>query len=255
MKNIAIVTGASSGLGREFVKLLLKEKELDQIWAVARRKQKLDQLVEKYGDKVKTYTIDLSDQDAILEFGELIKKKKPNIRYLINNAGYAKFCSYDGLSVMGTINMIDVNCSAPVALTLLALPYMRRGSHILNISSQASFQPLPYQNVYSSTKVFLRNYTRALHVELKGKDISATAVCPGWMRTALYQRAKVGAKKTVNNFLGMVTPDKVARKALCDAKRNRDMSVYGIYTKSCHVAAKVLPQKTVMKIWMMQQRF
>ena len=77
MKNIAIVTGASSGLGREFVKLLLKEKELDQIWAVARRKQKLDQLVEKYGDKVKTYTIDLSDQDAILEFGELIKKKKP----------------------------------------------------------------------------------------------------------------------------------------------------------------------------------
>lgn len=151
--------------------------------------------------------------------------------------------------------MIDVNCCAPVALTLLALPYMRRGSHILNISSQASFQPLPYQNVYSSTKAFLRNYTRALNVELKEKGISATAVCPGWMRTALYQRAKIGAEKTVNNFFGMVMPDKVAKKALLDAKKNRDMSVYSIYTKVCHVAAKVLPQKTVMKIWMMQQRF
>lgn len=255
MKNIAIVTGASSGLGREFVKLLLREKEVDQIWAVARRKQKLDQLAEKYGDKVKTYAIDLSDREAVLKFGELIKRKKPNIKYLVNSAGYAKFCSYHGLSVKGTLNMIDVNCSAPVALTLLALPYMRRGSHILNISSQASFQPLPYQNVYSSTKAFLRNYTRALNVELKEKGISATAVCPGWMRTALYQRAKIGAEKTVNNFLGVVMPDKVAKKALLDAKKNRDMSVYSIYTKVCHVAAKVLSQKTVMKIWMMQQRF
>ncbi len=111
----------------------------------------------------------------------------------------------------------------------------------MNISSQASFQPLPYQNVYSSTKAFLRNYTRALHVELKGKDISATAVCPGWMRTALYQRAKVGAKKTVNNFLGMVTPDKVARKALCDAKEKK-YSRYGFLSSYMAAQEVSMPQ-------------
>lgn len=71
-----------------------------------------------------------------------------------------------------------------------------KGSHILNIASQASFQPLPYQNIYSSTKAFVRNYTRALNVELREKGITATAVCPGWMKTGLYDRGIIDAKKS-----------------------------------------------------------
>lgn len=255
MKNIAIVTGASSGLGREFVKLLRKEKSLDEIWAIAREEKKLQKLQKKFGEKVKIFAIDLSNLDSIIEFGKMVIRKKPNIRYLVNNAGYAKFCSYSDLTVRETINMVDVNCSAPIAMTLVSLPYMKKGSHILNISSQASFQPLPYLNVYSSTKAFLRNYTRALNVELKRKGVSATAVCPGWMSTRLYERAKIGAQKTVNNFSGMVSPDKVAKKALQDARSSKDMSVYGGYTKASHLAAKVLPQKIMMKLWKIQQRF
>lgn len=174
-KKIAIITGANSGLGKEFLKLLNDEKDITEVWAIARNKERLDQLV------------------------------------------------------------------------------VKKGSNIVNIASQASFQPLPYQNIYSSTKAFVRNYTRALNVELKDKGINAIAVCPGWMITGLIDRGVIGAEKGTNNFTGMVTPDLVAKKALKDAKKNKDISVYGIYTKSSHLLAKLLPQKMMMQVWLKQQ--
>ena len=137
---------------------------------------------------------------------------------------------------------------------LVCIPHMKKGSHILNIASQASFQPLPYQNIYSSTKAFVRNYTRALNVELREKGITATAVCPGWMKTGLYDRGIIDAKKATTNFTNMVTPDVVAKKALADAEYGKDMSVYSSYVKTCHTIAKLLPQKTMMKLWLIQQR-
>ncbi|ODM24831.1 SDR family NAD(P)-dependent oxidoreductase [Acetivibrio mesophilus] len=253
-KNVAIITGASSGLGKEFVNLILNDDEIDEIWAIARDEKKLQALLEEGGKKIKPFSIDLSIIDEIKKFEEEIKKQDIVIKILINNAGFAKFCSYDDLSIDESINMVDLNVSGVVAMGLVCIPYMERGSHILNISSQASFQPLPYQNIYSSTKAFVRNYSRALNVELKDRGISVTAVCPGWMKTALFDRAAIGAEKATNNFSGMVTPDKVAKKALKDAKKNKDISVYGIYVKFCHLMAKLLPQKMMMKVWLMQQK-
>lgn len=171
----------------------------------------------------------------------------------MNNAGFAKFCSYNDLSIDESINMIDLNISAVVALGLICIPYMQKGSHIINISSQASFQSLPYQNIYSSTKAFVRNYTRALNVEPKSKGINAIAVCPGWMSTNLFKRGIVVAEKGTKNFPGIVSPYVVAKKALKDTKKNKDISVYGINTKSSHLLAKLLPQKMMMKVWLMQQ--
>ena len=124
---------------------------------------------------------------------------------------------------------------------------------MLNTASQAAFQPLPFQNLYSSTKAFVRNYSRALNVELKVKGITVTAVCPGWMDTALFDRAKIGAERATRRFVGMVTPDKVAQKALTDAKKGRDISVYSLYVKTAHLVAKLLPQRMMMKIWLKQQ--
>ena len=226
-KNIAIVTGASSGLGKEFVKLLSAKKGLDEIWIISRNEEKLKKIQKRYGEKIVVYPMDLSSLENIKTFGENPSLKNCNIRYLINNAGFAKFCSY---------------------------PHMKKGSHILNIASQASFQPLPYQNIYSSTKAFVRNYTRALNVELREKGITATAVCPGWMKTGLYDRGIIDAKKATTNFTNMVTPDVVAKKALADAEHGKDMSVYSTYVKTCHTIAKLLPQKTMMKLWLIQQR-
>lgn len=254
-KNIAIVTGASSGFGKEFVRLLAKNRAVDEIWAVARDEKRLQRLEAEFQKKLKIFSVDLSDKKELKTFGTVIQNANVNILYLINNAGYGKFCSYEELSMDESVNMIDLNISAVVGMGLICIPYMRKGSHIINIASQASFQPLPYLNIYSATKAFVRNYSRALHVELKERGISVTAVCPGWMRTAFFHRAEIGAVKAVKNFTGMTTPDKVAAKAMRDARRGRDISVYGAYVKFAHLAAKLLPQRVMMKIWLRQQGF
>ena len=254
MKNIAIVTGASSGLGKEFVKLLLDDKNIDKIFVLARNKTNLDNLKNDYGDKIIPYPIDLSDIDNIKSFSKILEQENANIKILINNAGFAKFCSYDDISIDETLNMINLNISGVVAMGLICIPFMNRNSHIINIASQASFQPLPYQNVYSSTKSFVKNYSRALNVELKEKGITVTAVCPGWIKTNLFKRGCINAKKGTKNFAFMVTPDVVAKKALKDAYKNKDISVYGLYVNFCRFLSKVLPEKIVIKIWLLQQR-
>ena len=252
-KQIAIVTGASSGLGREFVKILAADDGLDEIWSIARREGGLSLLKQGFGEKIRTFSVDLADKQATLAFSEHIRKEQPNIRYLVNSAGFAKFGSYLDVSLEESLNMIDLNASGMVAMGLICLPYMQRGGHILNISSQSAFQPLPYLNLYSATKAFIRNYSRALHVELRDRGISVTAVCPGWMDTDLIDRAQTGAQRTVRRFTGMVSPDVVAQKALRDAQRGKDMSVYGAMIKLAHLVAKVLPQRAMMRIWLWQQ--
>lgn len=253
-KVIAIVTGASSGFGKEFVKLMIDE-ELSEIWAVARNQEKLDKLAEEFGEKVRTFSMDLSDRTSFEKLEEQLKAEEITVKYLVNNAGFVKFASYEDISVSETLNMIDLNVGSVVVLGLKCIPFMEKGSHIINIASQSAFFPLPYMNVYSATKVFVRNYTRALNVELKDKGITATAVCPGWMKTALFERGNVGAKRAVNNFFGMVIPEVVARKALKDAKKGKDISVYGLYNKSTHFLSKLTPQRIMMKVWCMQQKF
>ena len=252
-KNIAIITGASSGLGREFTKLLCEENEIDEIWAISRDEKKLNKLKETTQGNIKTIAMDLSNLANIIQLQEILSRAKYNIIFLINNAGYGKFCSYSDLSISESINMINLNCSGIVAMGLACLPYMKKGSHIINISSQASFQPLPYQNIYSSTKSFIRNYSRALNIELKEKGISVTSVCPGWLKTNFYNRANIGARKGTRKFVGMYSPKKVAYKAIQDAKKGKDISIYGLYVKVCNIASKLIPQKTMMKIWLMQQ--
>lgn len=251
-KQIAIVTGANGGLGKEFVKLLSAEPDIAEIWAIARNTEKLEALSRAFGAKIRTFSMDLSDRENINALADELKAGVC-IQYLVNNAGFAKFCAYDDIGVEESLNMIDLNISAVVALGLVCIPHMASGSHILNIASQASFFPLPYQNLYSSTKAFVRNYTRALNVELKDKGISATAVCPGWMDTGLFDRGVIGAKKGTNNFSGMVKPGVVAAKAMRDAKKGKDISVYGLYVKSTHLLSKLMPQRMMMKVWLGQQ--
>ncbi len=253
MKKIAIITGASSGLGREFVKILKNRNEIEEIWAIARHEDKLNRLKKQIGAKIRPIPMDVSNITRIEELGSMLAEQRVEVQYLINNAGYAKFCSYDDLDVAQSVNMINVNISGVVAMGLVCIPYMPRGSHVINIASQAAFQPLPYQNLYSSTKAFVCNYTRALNVELQDRGISATAVCPGWLRTNLYSRANIGAPKAPRRFCGMHTPDGVAKKAILDADRGRDISIYSLYVNVCHIGAKLLPQRLMMKFWLCQQ--
>ena len=252
-RNIAIVTGASSGFGKEFVKLLVSDKELAEIFVLSRNEEKLEALKSEFGDKIKPYIIDLSFPDRIKMFGEYLKSQNVNVKILINNAGYAKFCSYDDISIDESLNMINLNINGVVALGLTCIPFMEKGSHILNIASLAGFQPVPYMNIYSATKAFVKNYSKALNVELKEKGIQVTAVCPGWMKTNLYERADIGAEKGIKRFFCVASPEKVAKKALKDAYNNKDISIYGLHVKFCTLITRFLPENVIMKFWLLHQ--
>lgn len=246
MKKIAILTGATGGLGKEFVKQIVNE-DIDEVWAIARNQEKLSQLRVEYGEKVIPISIDLSEMEGIRKIEELLKTHTPYVEYLINNAGLAKMGKYNGFSIEEIDKTINLNCKAPVMLSKLCIPYMGKGSKILNISSASAFQPNPYINLYAASKAFERNYSRALNVELEGTGITSVAVCPSWTDTELLQKEMNGKKV---KFPGLVTADRVVKQAIRDAKKGRDMSVCSLYVKCQHVNVKLLPQKWVMKLWM-----
>ena len=246
MKKIAIITGATGGLGREFLKQILKE-EIDEVWAIARNEQKLSELRKQYGEKVIPFSIDLSDMKGIEQIENMLEENKSHLEYLINNAGLAKMGKYNDFAIEEIDRTINVNCKAPVMLAQICIPYMGKGSKILNISSASAFQPNPYINLYAASKAFERSYSRALNVELEGTGIISVAVCPGWVDTELLQK-EINGKKV--KFPGLVTPDRVVKQAIKDAKKGKDMSVCSLYVKCQHVNVKLLPQHWVMKIWM-----
>lgn len=252
-KEIAIITGANSGLGKEFVKLLNEEKNLEEIWAIARDNAKLNELVSIFGNKIKTISMDLSDRKNIDILKEKLSSEDVSIKFLINNAGYGKFCSYKELSPEASLNMIDLNIGAVVALGLVCIPYMQKGSHIINIASQAAFFPLPYLNIYSATKTFVLHYTQALNEELKEKGITATAVCPGWLKTNFIDRCKMGAEKEVNNFFGITEPVYAAQKAIEDAKKGKTISICSKIVSITYFFSKLLPASLIMKFWLRMQ--
>ncbi len=253
-KTIAIVTGASSGLGKAFVELLLNEP-LDEIWCVARNEERLNQLLALAPNRIRLFRTDLTDSETMRSLERALHIEKPCVRFLVNNAGYAKFADYEALSFEDSSNLIDLNAKSVIQMTLRALPLMNEGACVINIGSLSAFLPLPYMNIYAATKVFVKNYSLALREEVRDRGIHVTAVCPGWIDTNLYARAEIGAKKSVKTFTGMVQPKVVAQKALFDAKKNKALSVYGFLPNVVRIMAKFLPTSLCMRLWMMQQKF
>lgn len=243
---IAIVTGATGGLGHEFVREVLKEN-IDEIWAVTRNENRLDNLKAEFGEKIRLVRCDLENFSDLSGLFELIETKKPEIRLLINNAGVGKMGESIGLTDNDVASEIDINCKAVCLLCNHAIPFMPAGSRILNISSASSFQPVPYINLYAAGKAFVRSYTRALNVELKAKGIICTAVCPGWIDTEMLQKEYNG--KPVR-FPGLVSANRVAVQALRDSAKGKDMSVCSLFVKYEHFLSKILPHKWIMKIWL-----
>lgn len=246
MAKIAIITGATGGLGHEFVKETLKE-DIDEIWAVARNEKRLAELKDKLGDKIRPIRCDLGSTDDLAELFCLIETEKPDIRLLINNAGIGRMGASTSFSDDTIGSEIDLNCKAVCLLCNHAIPFMKAGARILNISSASSFQPVPYINLYAAGKAFVRSYTRALNVELKDRGIVCTAVCPGWIDTEMLEKEHNG--KPVK-FPGLVSPDRVAVQALRDSAKGKDMSVCTFFVKYEHFLSKILPHKMLMKIWL-----
>ena len=252
---IAIVTGASSGMGREFVKQVSKKEKFDEIWVIARRKEALESLKKEVKAKIRPITLDLQNPESFDTYKKLLAEEKPEVALLANIAGYGKFGKYDEISLDDCLGMIDLNCKALVAMSQLTIPYMKRGSKILQLDSLSAFQPVPYLNVYGSSKSFVLSYSRALNRELKTKGIRVMSVNPGWVRTEFFDHATKSSNDAITYFNVMYDAKDVIKTAIRDLYHTKkDVSIHGFQIKAQVLLVKLLPHKIVMEIWMRQQK-
>lgn len=239
-KQIAVVTGASSGLGMEFVRqIALKYPGLEEIWMIARRKERLEELSAAGRGKpeLKPVPLDVTYACDLHRLTGLLETEKPCIRLLVNCAGYGKAGPFELDSFENQIGMIDVNCRGLTAVTYLALPYIRKNSRILQVASAAAFIPQKDFAVYAATKAYVNHFSMALAKELKGRQISVTSVCPGPVDTEFFQIADPqNQRKFYKNWV-MAQPGLVVKKALLDASRGKQQSIYGLPIKAVKLAS------------------
>ena len=250
---IAVITGASSGMGREFVKQIDAAESFDEIWVIARRKERLEELCEGAKNKIRPVPLDLMKRESFDEYKTLLESEKPNVALLVNGSGFGRFGAFTDIDLDTQLDMIDLNDKALVAMTYLTLPYMKEGGRIYQIDSLSSFQPVPYIGVYGATKAFVLSYSRSLNRELRPRGIKVCAVCPGWVRTEFFDRAKTKNEKAVTYYNKVWESEDVVRTALRDAYKGKDVSIHGFSVKAQVFATKLLPHSLVMNIWLKQQ--
>ena len=248
--NIAVITGASSGLGKEYVSEVLKQyPDLDEIWAVARRKERLCELKSTLSDKIRPVAMDITDQNGIDEYKTLLKEQNANVKLLINNAGFGKLGNFDSLKTEDNAGMVRLNCEALTVMTSVTLPFMPNGAEIINTCSIASFAPNPRMAVYSSTKAYVMSLSRCLRQELKNRKINVLSVCPGPMETEFLPIANInkGASHTFD-ALPRVNPAVMAKKSLKASKKKKAVYTNLAFYKFYRLVAKILPHSLVMKM-------
>lgn len=256
MKNIAIITGASSGIGKEFFLSLNERKEgLDEIWVIARSADKLEALRTETDVPLRVIPLDLSSATATKELEQVLEAEKPSIQYLICASGFGRFNAIEDDSAEVLENMVDLNCRSIVGTTRAAFPYMAKGGTMILIASVAALQPIPYIATYGATKAFVLSYGRALNKELrKARGARCLCVCPFWTKTAFFDRA-YAEKTIVKKYVVMYKPEQIVKRAWKDLKKKkRDVSIHGVTARGQALLVKLLPHRLVMWIWMKQQK-
>lgn len=249
-----IITGASSGMGREFVLQATARGDLDELWVIARRAERLEQLRQEVSVPLTILPLDLMQEESFARYEALLAEKQPQVTLLINASGFGKFGRYDEIPLRDSLDMIDLNCKALVRMTQLTLPYLARGAHVIQVDSLSAFQPVPYLGVYGATKAFVLSYSRSLNAELVPRDIHMMAFCPGWVKTEFFDHAEQTSKTAVTYFNQLFTAREVVACALKDSARGRDVCVPGFRIKAQVLLTKLLPHRLVIKIWMKQQK-
>ncbi len=248
---IAVITGASSGMGREFVYALDRDEEFDELWVIARREQRLLELKEKCRAKIRPIVLDLQTRESFALYRQLLEQEKPEIAVLVNAAGFGLFGAFMDMDMDRQLDIIDLNSRALTAMCYMSVPYMAKGSRIYNMGSMSSWQPVPYINVYGASKAYVLNFSRALGVELKDRGIKVMAVCPGWITTEFFDHAI--HDDTISYFNRYYPPEQVIEKALKDMKKGKNASVLGFPERVQVLLVKLLPVGFVMKTWCRQQ--
>lgn len=252
---IAIVTGASSGMGREFVLQLPQYVEVDEIWAIARRQQALESLAGESSVPVRPVMLDLAKEESYIALAAMLEAEQPDVKLLVNAAGFGKFGAYHKVSLEEDCRMIDLNCKALVAVTRVVLPFMHRGSHVLQLASNSSWQPVPYITTYGATKAMVLSYSRAMNRELKPAGIRMMTMNPGWVKTEFFNHALQTNDGEVQYYDRLYEAADVVRTGLKDLYRSKkDYSIHGLPVRMQVALVKLLPHSMVMNTWLSQQK-
>lgn len=228
MRNIIIITGASSGMGAEFARQIFEAEEkktgLSELWLIARSTEKLESLKATLTGKtqVKTISMDLTGKAGSDSFADLLLREKASgdftIDTLINNAGFGTYGPFEETPVDRELEMIELNCTSLTGICGHAIPFLTKGSRIINVASLASFMPLGNFAVYAATKSYVLSFTVALAAELKPKGIKVSALCPGSVSTNFANVASNGVRKEV---LHGRDPVKVVRHCLKKSAKDK----------------------------------
>ena len=248
---VAVITGASSGMGREFVCHIDKNYNLDEIWVIARREDRLNELKTDCRTAIRPIPLDLLENASFHAYRAMLEETKPEIQFLVNAAGFGLFGTFTDMDLDTQLDSIRLNANALTAFCHISIPYMPEGSRIINLASNSSWQPVPYINVYGASKAYVMSFSRALGVELKSRKIHVMAVAPGWIKTEFFDHAI--HDNTITYFDRYYTAKQVIEKAMKDLKKKKTVSILGFPVRMQVLAIKFLPVSLVMKIWCRQQ--
>ena len=248
---IAVITGASSGMGREFVYAIDKEFELDEIWVIARREEKLRELKERCQTAVRPVALDLLERESYQKYKEMLETEKPEIQVLVNAAGFGLFGTFTEMDMDKQLDIIQLNDQALTAMSHISIPYMPAGSHLVNLASNSSWQPVPYINVYGASKAYVMSFSRALGVELQNRGIHVMAVAPGWIKTEFFDHAV--HDDTIKYYDRYYTAEQVIERAMKDLRKKKAVASLGLPVRMQVRLVKHRPVSLIMKVWCRQQ--
>lgn len=248
---IAVVTGASAGIGREFVRAIDRVGAFEEIWVIARRSERLEELKQDCTTPLRPVVLDLAAEESVTRYRELLEKEQPEIGLLVNAAGCGVFGPFAEKELDKLLASARLNSLTLTAMCHVSLPYMKKGDAIVNMGSNSAWQPVPWQAVYGASKSYVLSLSRALWRELKPRGIHVMCVCPGWVKTEFQAAARHDDYiRYVDRWYG---PEEVAARAMQDLKKKKLVSILGHPVRRQVRLVKFLPVKLVMKIWCRQQ--
>ncbi len=220
----AIITGASSGLGVCYVDAVTKlSPEIDEIWLIARREERLRDVAKKYPDKkFAIIPMDMADMGSFEILEEKLKADNPQIAVLINDAGVSAGGQFADMELERMLKMIDLNCKGATAVTKVCLPYITDGGTILEVSSTSAFVPNTNLIVYCASKSYVSAFCLGLREELKDRRINVCAMCPGFMLTEMTRSELTKGQSR----LPVIDPKIAALKSLKAAKKRQSLLYY-----------------------------
>ena len=250
MTTVALITGATEGIGYELAKCFARDRH--DLVLVARNTENLEQVASEIsascGVRVSIIAQDLSEQEGAWRVFDEVRGQRIAVDFLVNNAGVGTYGLFAEADLERELAMMRLNMISLTVLTRLFLPQMlqRRSGRILNVASTAAFQPGPLMAVYYATKAYVVSFTEALANELQGSGVTASALCPGPTRSGFQERAGMGASKLFRR--GVMEASEVAETAYRAFMKGKTTIVPGLRNKLLAFSVRFGPRKLLPAI-------